>query len=278
MAGERPSFSRWFNDEFRVGPEEWSKAYFGLNVLRGLVEGIDDFVRDSRQALTSRSVGPVLLGSALWINDGELMSKLSRLAGACVVVTKQGRWPRKREELKSLYSLNERLPGLPIRAFPDLGGLAPKVGGSRAVVGPYSPMDDSVLPTFRTLGYRSQGRELVPLLHAKLALLGRMWRHDEGALGHVEDVLGFTPFRLWISSANFTDWSRRHLEFGYWTEEPALLEGAERFLVKLMGSSEDVDPDADFSDPTLAPVEFDDDAFAEYLAEATWDHEFDQPD
>jgi hypothetical protein len=214
----------------------------------------------------------------MWINDGDLMPKLSELAGACVVVTKQGRVPRKLEELKRLHDLNERLPGLPIRAFPGLGGLAPKADGLPAVVGPYSPMDDSVVPTFRTLGYRRRGAKLVPILHAKLALLGRMWWHDEGPLGHVEDVLGFTPHRLWISSANFTDSSRRNLEFGHWTEEPALLEGAERFLVGLIGSSEDVDPEADFSDPTLAPVEFDDDAFAEYLAEATWDEEFDQPD
>ncbi|HSF60808.1 MAG TPA: hypothetical protein VLA69_03880, partial [Gaiellaceae bacterium] len=39
---------------------------------------------------------------------------------------------------------------------------------------------------------------------AKLALLGHLWWHDEGPLGHVEDVIGFKAKRLWISFANFT--------------------------------------------------------------------------
>jgi hypothetical protein len=98
-----------------------------------------------------------------------------------------------------------------------------------------------------------------------------MWWHDEGAVGHVEDVIGFRPYRLWISSANFTAASRRSLEFGYWTEQPELLAGAERFLVRLMASSEDLDPDADIPDPELTQVEFDDEAMAEAMAEARWD-------
>ena len=95
---------------------------------------------------------------------------------------------------------------MPIRAFPALGGLVPKVGGKPVIIGPYSQIEDGVLPTIRTLGYRSRRpRTGYPvIIHAKLALLGYLWRHDEGSLGHVEDVIGFTPRRLWISSANFT--------------------------------------------------------------------------
>jgi hypothetical protein len=74
-------------------------------------------------------------------------------------------------------------------------------------------------------------------MHAKLALLGHLWWHDEGELG-VEDVTGFAPRRLWISSANFTESSRRSLEFGYWTEDKALMEGAQRFLLRLIAASE----------------------------------------
>lgn len=111
---------------------------------------------------------------------------------------------------------------------------------------------------------------MVPIVHAKLALLGHLWWHDEDALGYVDDVIGFRPRRLWISSANFTRSSRRSLEFGFWTEEPALLDGAERFLVKLMGSSEGVDPASDVFQPDLAPYEFDDEATADYAAEFGW--------
>ena len=58
--------------------------------------------------------------------------------------------------------------------------------------------------------------------------------------------------RLWISSANFTSSSRRNIEFGYWTEDPALIQGANG-SGKLMGSSEALDPDSDLFDPE--PVE-----------------------
>ena len=131
-------------------------------------------------------------------------------------------------------------------------------------------MDDGVVPTIRTLGYRKL-EDCPPIMHAKLALLGHLGWHDEGPLGHVEDVIGFTPRRLWVSSANFTSSSRRSLEFGYWTEDRALVQGAERFLVKAMRSSEGLDPDADSFEPDIAPVEFDDVAMAEALAEMRWD-------
>ena len=270
------SFTNEFDNEFAVGPDERDRACFGLNVLRGLIEGIEEYVRDLRWR-SSRSLGPVLLGSSMWIDDDELIDKLGSLT-ACIVVTKQDRKPWTLKKLQRLRELNERTPGIPIRAFPSLGGLATKVDGEPEVVGPYSQFDDAVLPTIRTLGYRSKERRQVPIVHAKLALLGHMWWHDEGALGHVEDVIGFGPSRLWISSANFTGASRRSLEFGYWTEQPELLEGAERFLVKLMGSSEDLDPDADVPDPELAPVEFDDEAMAEAVAEARWDDADDADD
>jgi hypothetical protein len=201
----------------------------------------------------------------MWIDDTDLIAKLEGLSAASIVVTKQGRDPKKIRKLQELQEINDRLPGLPIRAFPPLGGMAPKIGGQPVVVGPYDPMDDTVLPTIRTIGYRKRA-DLPPIMHAKLALLGNLWWHDEGALGHVEDVIGFTPRRLWVSSANFTGASRRSLEFGYWTEDPALIEDTERFLLKLIRSSESLDPDADSLDPDLAPVEFDDVAMAEALS------------
>lgn len=264
-----PSFSHEFDDEFAVGPDHGNKAFFGLNVLRGLIDGIDDFIRQREPRWRQhRAIGPALLGSALWINDEELIGKLEALAGACIVVTKQD---FQKSKLKRLREVNESTPGMPLRAFPYLADLAPKVDGKAIIVGPYSRYEDVALPTFRALGYRERGGRQVPLVHTKLALLGHLWWHDEGPLGHVEDVIGFTPRRLWVSSANFTSASRRSLEFGFWTEDPALVEGAERFLVKLLESSEDIDPIADASDPDLASVEFDDEAIAEVLAETDWD-------
>jgi hypothetical protein len=77
---------------------------------------------------------------------------------------------------------------------------------------------------------------------------------------------------MWVSSANFTRSSRNNLEFGYWTEDPRLMDGAERFLVKLMESSEGLDPAADASEPDLRPIDFDDMA----MMEAWADHELEE--
>jgi hypothetical protein len=267
----RESFPNDFDDEFNVGPEEGNCAFFGGDVLRGLVDGIDDFIK-LRQPRWRRSrvIGPALLGSAMWINDEELITKLGELSAACIVVTKQGRKPHDLRKLESLEAVNDRTPGIPIRALAGLGGLAPKVNGKPLIIGPYDRMDEGVVPTVRTLGYRRRG-DLAPLMHAKLALLGHLWWHDEGPLGHVEDVIGFAPRRLWVSSANFTGSSRRNLEFGYWTEDDKLVHGAERFLVKAIGASEGLNPEADVFEPDLAPFEFDDVAMADALAEMSWD-------
>jgi hypothetical protein len=266
---ERPSFSREFDDEFAT--DEGNRAFFGLNVLRGLIEGIDDFIESEPPARTAHhDSAPALLGSAMWINDPELISKLGELSGACVVVTKQPR-KDKRGKLQPLRELNERTPGVPIRAFPELGGLAPKVDGEPLVVGPYTRMDEGVVPTIRMLGFRGG---YPPIMHAKLALLGQLWWTDDGPFG--EEVLGFKSRRLWVSSANFTSSSRSNVEFGYWTEDAALVEGAERFLLKAIALSEDLDAEADHLEPDLAPVEFDEVAIAEALAETDWDEEEDE--
>ncbi len=270
----RRLFSNEFDDEFPVGSQEGNRAFAGSNVLRGLVEGIDDFI-NLRQARWRRyrSLGPVLLGSAMWINDEELIDKLGQLSGACIVVTKQGRKPHDLKKLEPLAALNQRTPGLPVRAFSSLTGLAPKVDGQPLTVGPYSPVYEETVPTIRTLGFRrlpGPVESSPPIIHAKLALLGHLWWHDEDGEGGVADVVGFEGRRLWVSSANLTSSSRRNVEFGYWTEDAALVQGAQRFLVKLMRSSEGLDPEADSINPDLAPVDYDDVAMAEAWAELRW--------
>jgi hypothetical protein len=165
---------------------------------------------------------------------------------------------------------------MPVRAFPRLGGMATKENGKPAVVGPGTSVDEGAMQTIRTLGHRRTGQRMVPIVHAKLVLLGHLWWSDEGPLGHVEDVIGFTPLRLWVSSANFTRASRDNLEFGFWTEDSQLVQGAERFLVNLMGASERLDPDSDRPEPDLTPVEYDDAAMVEACAEAIQDDAADE--
>jgi hypothetical protein len=128
---------------------------------------------------------------------------------------------------------------------------------------------DEIIPAVRTIGFRKGAANngvMPPILHAKMALLGRLWDHDEDALGPA-DVTRFTPKRLWIGSANFTAASRRSLEFGFWTEDPVLLRSAETFLLRLIANSETIDPDADMLSPERAFPDYDDAAMAEWAAE-----------
>lgn len=270
MAMEQPSFSSGFDGEF--SSRDGQTAYVGRDVLRGLIRGIDDAIEAPRRA-TSRDLGPCLIGCALWMDDLELIERLKQLSGVCIVLTKQGRTKYDDAKLADLDRVNADMPGLRTAAFPDLFEFAPRADdGEARIVGPYDRMDGVVMPSVRTLGFRKSGKRQVPLMHAKLALLGDLWWHDEGPLGHVADVYGFRPRRLWVSSANFTDASRRSLEHGYWTSDPQLLAGYERFLLKLIAASEGLGGE-DEPYPELLSVEFDDDAMAEAAAEMAWDEE-----
>jgi hypothetical protein len=217
------------------------------------------------------------MSAAMWVDDPELIETLKQLSSVCIVITKQQRTQRDLEKLKRLHQANADTPGLLLNAFPALTQLAPHVDGEPVIVGPYDRVGDLVIPAVRTIGFRRTGKPLVPLMHAKLALLGDLWWHDEDALGYVSDVYGFTARRLWVSSANFTSSSRRSLEHGFWTDEPRLVEGYQDFLLKLVAASEGLDGE-DEPSPQFLPVEYDDEAMREAMAEMTWEEDDEEED
>lgn len=258
-----------FDVELRA--EEGNRASFGRNVLQGLVDGIDDFVheRQPRWERRSHRVGaPVMLGCSPWVNDDKLMEAIEALPGACIVINKHPRSAGGKAGADRLREVNERTNGIELRALSGLGDMASKVAGQPRLIGPYDRIhdEDASLSTFRTIGFRKTG-DRPPIAHAKLALLGNICWTDEHPGGHVDDYVWFSPRRLWVSSANFTYGSRRSLEFGYWTEDEDLVSAAQRFLVGLIGASEDIDSTADAVDPELARVEYDDAAMAEAWAD-----------
>jgi hypothetical protein len=159
----------------------------------------------------------------------------------------------------------DRCPGFPARALPELRYLVMREDGETPVVGPSSPLRTPQLPALRTVGYRKTGNRLVPILHAKMLLLGELWWHDEDDFG-MADTIGFRPQKLWLGSANGTASSRANLEFGIWITDPALLREATRFLAGLLRHSEDLDPDVHDLQPDLVEPDYDDAAFAEALA------------
>jgi hypothetical protein len=258
--------------DFDVGlGAEGNRAFFGREVLQGLVDGIDDFVhqRQQRWERSHRVGAPVLLGCSPWVNDDKLLEAIESMPGACIVISKHPRTAGGKAAADRLREVNERTSGVELRALSGLGDMAPKVKGQARVIGPYDRIHDEAasLTTFRTIGFRKSGRNLPPIAHAKLALLGNICWTDEHPAGVVDDHVWFSPRRLWVSSANFTYGSRRSLEFGYWTEDDSLVNAVLGFLVGLIGASESLDSAADAINPELARVEYDDAAMAQAWAE-----------
>lgn len=280
MSSRGGSFPDQFDRCVAVGPEPGNSAFFGRDVLRGLVDGIDDYLSQRQprwERRGSRILGAAMLGCSPWLDDPVLIAALEKLS-AVNLMTRKPPAGTPDWKLRPLREINQRVCGLPTRALPILGDMAPKVDGKPMIVGPYTRFgEDFALPPVRAIGYRDPAGRPAPIAHAKLAVLGRMWWHDEGPLGHVEDISGFTAQRLWVSSANFTQNSRRCLEFGYWTEDKALLDAAEHFLVQLLGASEDLNATDDKLNPDLASVEYDDVAMAEALADMSSEDDEDDP-
>lgn len=262
LVADAPSFPQGLNLRTDSNAGE---AVFGLDVLDRLIQ---DLKVAAQMRRTDRAWGPGVLGCAMWMDDPELIEVLAQMANACVVVTKQ---PRRRyddartDPLKALALST----GLAQQAYHELSDLAPLVDGSPALVGPWHrAWDDNEIGAVREVGFRKVGNHLVPIVHAKIMLLGQMYWTDEHPSGHVVDLIGFRPQRLWIGSANFTKSSRSSLEMGIWTTDPDVLAAARQWLLSLVAISEPLGTGSDSIQPELVPVEYDHDAMIEYMREA----------
>jgi hypothetical protein len=269
MASESHRWS-WLDIATPVGDLDGDRAFFGRDVLQGLIDGLAEFTAGDQQRWQRPRrglIGPALLGCTPWLNDGRLLDAVAALpGGVCIVISKPPMTEQERRMLTRLQAFNELAPGFAKRALSELRADEPTTARGPAVVGPHDPVDtDFVFEPVRTAWWRRTGRS--PLPHAKLALVGhRWWGVDDFDC----EVDVFTPVRLWLSSANFTFGSRRNLEFGVWTEDAKLLDAARRFVVGLVGLSEPLASKADRPEPELAPVKYDDAAFADYLTEVGW--------
>lgn len=164
--------------------------------------------------------------------------------------------------------------GLPVRYLSDVRNFHVREGGEHVLQFPPSePLEsEAVLSTFRRLGLRAErAMPRPPLMQAKLALLGELWWSDGGPEGTVQDVWGFRPLKLWVSSANFTKASRSHVEFGFWTDDAALLESADRFLQSLIAMSEPFDTEAGPPSPELVEAEWDGEDLHDFAVEVAPD-------
>lgn len=105
MGGETMSddglrFPDAFHYQAGIGQRS-SNAYFGTDVLSGLVTGMDEFLTDPEGRWRQfRSLGAAVLGCVPWLDDPALLGAIGRFPSACVVVTKQELKKRGREKFE----------------------------------------------------------------------------------------------------------------------------------------------------------------------------------
>jgi len=178
---------------------------------------------------------------------------------SCIVVDRQ---QTSRRELNRLHGSGLPLTTLHLPGFE--GVTLPRPDGSAPVIGPGEPMPEPLeLGPVRAAGWRPGGSQK-PLVHVKMLVGGRVWiwENDYGF-----EEWHFTPLRTWMGSANWTSLAPFHLEFGLWSDDLALLERNQRFLLDALHFSQPLDSETAGPEPDLVHVDFDDDAFAEYYAE-----------
>jgi hypothetical protein len=267
-----PEFSGYFDQELQT--DSGGSARLGRDVLQALIDGIRRH-RDQQQR-SRWTWGTGVIACAMAADDEALLDELARCESTCLIVTKQEQYRYGKDAFKRLEAHAARAQGLAQEAFHELSDLAPLANGQPLLVGPFGPKPEADVSPVRELGFRKIDKKLVPILHAKLALLGDMCWTDQHPSGHVVDHIFFVPRRLWVGSANFTGSSRRSLEFGTWLTDASLLKAARTFLLDLVAHSEPLRDGPDEMQAEFASVEYDDAAFAEYLRESgQW---FEDPD
>lgn len=71
------SFPSQFNQAIPLTGQGVGPAYFGTDVLSGLVDGIDQYRRELPGKTHVRSLGPAVLGGFPWLDDDELINALA---------------------------------------------------------------------------------------------------------------------------------------------------------------------------------------------------------
>jgi hypothetical protein len=196
-----------------------------------------------------------------WLSDEQVVDRLLRFRASCIVINKPERLGAEPRQVRRLH---DEGPGFPAEAIPKFHWLAPREDGKPAVIGPCDDPTPRGFESVRVAGVSRQQRTAVPLVHAKLLLLGECGE-SENDFG--ESVIYFEPQKTWLGSANLTFNSRRSLEFGLWTSDPSLLDLVSRFLTDLLSYSELLDSYQLNAEPERIRYEFDDAAMYEYLIE-----------
>jgi hypothetical protein len=251
------------------GPESAWQATFGGGVVADFAKGLRAHpAAVARRFPAKAEAYPVVLGCVPWLTSQDVVDALVGTTNhVCVVVDKSARGDQ-------LDRLHREGVGVRQDLLGDLEFWGPPEGGRPPIIHPSHIPGHRALEPVRVVGWRRQGNEQVPLLHAKLAVCCAAYTW-EGEMGGWDDHL--LPMSVWMGSANWTTHSRRHLEFGAWSTDPPLAEAALEFITDVIKASEPLPSQAERPSPQLVEGEWDDDAFAE-LADAVWESHAHDPD
>lgn len=145
-----PEFPGYFDQALRT--DGGDGAYFGRNVLQGLVDGIG--LHREQQARSRWTWGVGVVGCAMTTDGEDLLEELSRCESSCIVVTKQEQRRYGKDAFRRLEEHAANAQGIAQSAFRELADLAPTLNGKPLVVGPGSPMNDGGVPAVREIGFR----------------------------------------------------------------------------------------------------------------------------
>jgi hypothetical protein len=216
--GSHEYFAQW------ASPHAWSSGTvsFGSSVIDDLVDGITKFAVQARQSSYRQWASSAAVGCVPWMNHPGLIESLASLEGCCIVMTKGA------GDLMGARAL--QASGRPLAAqylpnFNEVGFVGKD--GSPPVIGPYGMEGETVedLGPVRLAGWRgTRNDRSLPLLHAKLLVLGDAWGYDNDDDPPWGPQFRFAPRRAWLGSANWTRGATKALEFGVWVDEPTLVK------------------------------------------------------
>lgn len=239
----------------------WTITY-GSQVIPDLINGIWAFVETAKSYSMKVWPSSAALGCVPFFTSADVAEALGHVDECCIVIDKQSSlWKPTRRIAESLdnplssYCFSE----LTFSALDDESGRIPDP------IGPGSPEPEpfQVGPA-RLAGWRPAVGRQRPMLHAKMLLLG-VKVIDEGEYG--EEVPRFVSHRTWIGSANWTKAAGSHIEYGIWCDDQELMRQNRKFLMDTIRFSEPWASASVQPKPEMVNIEWDDDAFAEYVSE-----------
>ena len=241
------------------GPDQTGKVAFGGRVvLDGLIAGFRAHPAAVARRFSARAEAyPLVLGCVPWLDSPDVVDAILAIGSCCVIVDKG---IRNHDQCERLLANAE---GVPMKLLRELATWGPPENGRRPVIGPPG-LEDRDLEPVRVAGWKLAKN--TPLLHAKLAVCCAAWRW-ENDFGGWDDLL--TPISVWLGSANWTQYSRSHLEVGLWSSDQSLMEAAVEFIMAVVKISEPFGAGPGGPQPQFVEGEWDDAAMAEALSALT---------